>query len=289
MFAQLSPMSRRDVVGILGGITASTFKTFGLIEAFNAHQSVVEKISIPIRNLPEALIGTRFAQISDLHMGPDFKAEHLFPVIEKINALEPEFLMLTGDYVNDDKPLVNEMLVPLQALKMPAYGILGNHDGWGQEWAIQKVLNQTPVKLLWNRSIEVKPRLWLVGLDDVLCGRPNLPRALADAKPQDTKLLMVHEPDYFCKTVGAQVPVDAQFSGHTHGGQIRLPKLAQDANGSHIRPYVLPTMGKKYVMGYYQIGHQSLYVNRGLGFTGPPMRLNCKPEITLFSLTRAEH
>lgn len=293
MFAQFSPVSlptvrRRDVIGILGSIAADTLNALGLVDALSVHQPVVEEITLPISKLPHALVGTRFAQISDLHMGPHFGAEQLFPIIETVNALDPEFLMLTGDYANDGEPRVEEMLSPLQALSLPSYAIWGNHDGWGQGWHIQRVLQQTSVQILWNQSVEVKPHLWLVGLDDALCGRPNVPRALTGTKNEDTRLLMVHEPDYFRKVIAQQLPFAAQFSGHTHGGQVRMLSPIPDRTGSFIRPYILPTMGRYYVMGHYEEGERSLYVNRGLGFTGPALRLNCRPEITLFTLVRKE-
>lgn len=286
-YARTREARKRALIRFAGTVTASTLHYTGLLDLLEAHTVQVEEVSLEIRNLLPSLSGTRFAQISDLHMGVHFGAEELYPSIRKINELQPEFLMITGDYICDEAGRVNEMLAPLSELTVPTYAIMGNHDTWGHGWSIERVLGQASVRLLWNESVEVKPHLWLVGLDDVLCGRPNLRRSLLDTKLHETKLLMVHEPDYFLKTVQDQVPVDVQFSGHTHGGQVRLPSTRKSDNGSHLRPYILPTMGKHYVMGHYKAGHQSLYVNRGLGFTGPPLRLNCPPEVTVFTLEGA--
>lgn len=287
-YAQTSEARRRALIRAAGIMTSTALRHSGLLSWMGSHTVTVEEIPLWIRDLPPSLSGTRFAQISDLHMGPHFRAEELYPSIQLINELQPEFLLLTGDYVSDEDGRVAEMLAPLCDLTVPAYAIWGNHDTWGHGWYVQRVLDQTSIKLLWNESIEVKPHLWLVGLDDVLCGHPNLRRALADTTLSDPKLLMVHEPDYFLKTVQLQAPIDVQLSGHTHGGQVRLPVLKPSQNGEQLpfnsRPYILPMMGKEYVMGHYQVGHQSLYVNRGLGFTGPPLRLNCPPEITVFTL-----
>lgn len=286
-YARTREARKRALIRLVGMVTAITLRKSGLLNLMGSHTVTIEEIPLQIRNLPQSLIGTRFAQISDLHMGPHFGAEDLYPSIVKINELQPEFLLITGDYVCDANGRVNDMLSPLLDLTVPTYAIMGNHDTWGHGWSIERVLAQASVHLMWNESAEVKPHLWLAGLDDVLCGRPNLRRALADANLNETTLLMVHEPDYFCKIVDDKTPIDAQFSGHTHGGQVRLPALRQSKFGSRMRPYILPTMGKIYVMGHYMIGHQSLYVNRGLGFTGPPLRLNCPPEISIFSLEPA--
>ncbi len=287
-YARTREARKRDAIKFVGNLTAATLQRTGILDLIESHKVIVEEIPLTIQNLPPSLVGTRIAQISDLHMGVNFRAEELYPSIRKINELQPEFVMITGDYICDENGRVDEMLAPLQELACPAFAIWGNHDTWGHGWSIERVLSKAGVRLLWNESIEVKPHLWLVGLDDVLCGRPDLRRALSGTKPNASKLLMVHEPDYFLKIVKSQAPIDAQFSGHTHGGQIRLPTLGRNNNGygtqGGTRPYILPSMGKEYVMGLYRDGHQSLYVNRGLGFTGPPLRLNCPPEITLFTL-----
>lgn len=281
-------LDRRDVLRFAANLTAVSFEIAGVLKALGAHQISVERVTVPIRDLPIHLAGTVFAQVSDLHMSPSYGASELFEAVGIINDLKPEFLLVTGDYVADDADCIDDMIEPLQALSMPAYAILGNHDGWGNVWAVQRVFRQTRIPLLWNQALEVKTGLWVLGLDDVLSGRPNLRRALADSKLEQTKLLLVHEPDYFRRVVQSSAPVAAQFSGHTHGGQIRLPFPFPDSSGEYLRPFVLPALGEEYVMGSYWVGEQFLYVNRGLGFTGPPMRLNARPEITLFTLLPAE-
>lgn len=265
-------------------MTARSLELAGIVNALDAHQIEVESVNVPVYGLPDHLTGTTFAQISDLHMSYHYQAPQLYEAVELINQASPEFLFITGDYVADNSDYLDEMIEPLSALKMPAFAILGNHDCWGNVWSVKRVFEQTSVCLLWNQSVEVKPQLWVIGLDDVLSGRPNLERALADCQMDEPKLLLVHEPDYFRRVIQLSAPIDAQFSGHTHGGQIRLPSLFPDINGEFLRPYVLPTLGEQYIMGKYQINDKFLYVNRGLGFTGPPLRLNARPEITLFSL-----
>lgn len=277
-------VSHRDLIVLAGHLTAQSFELSGLLQILGAHQIEITHNAVPITGLPQHLIGTTIAQISDLHMSRHYKGAQLMSVVERINSLNPEFVMITGDYICEDDSYIEELIDPLNKLMMPAYAVLGNHDCWGNTWSICRALEQTPVRLLWNEAVEVSTGLWLVGLDDVLCGRPNLKRALEDVPADEPTLLMVHEPDYFTRVVHTSAPIDAQFSGHTHGGQIRLPSPLQGKNGQFLQAYILPDLGEQFVMGMYQLNGKILYTNRGLGFTGPPMRLNCRPEISMFRL-----
>ncbi len=161
--------------------------------------------------------------------------------------------------------------------------MLGNHDvSVGAHYVIQPLeAHGTPVLI--DRFFPIErgaDRFWLAGCNDadyeVI---PDLNRAVPD-DPSAPVVLMVHEPDFADYVV--QHPrfplIDLMLSGHSHGGQIRLPFLG---------PLILPPMGKKYVEGHFLLGHMQLYVNRGLGTVGLPFRLNCPPEITHITLMRA--
>ena len=110
-------------------------------------------------------------------------------------------------------------------------------------------------------------------MDDLIMRRGDLTRALCGVPGEACKILLVHEPDFADRA--ARYPIDVQLSGHTHGGQIRLPVIG---------PLLLPILGRKYPMGLYGVRDTWVYPNRGLGVNRPPMRLNCRPEITLFTL-----
>ena len=118
--------------------------------------------------------------------------------------------------------------------------------------------------------------MWLAGLDDVLRRRSDLRRALSGVPSDELTILLVHEPDFADSVRGRSV--DLQLSGHSHGGQIRLPLIG---------PPYLPPLGKKYPQGLRQLDQLALYTNRGIGTIGVPARLNCPPEITLFTLRKA--
>lgn len=247
----------------------------------------VEEIPIHIANLPAALIGTKIAQISDLHMGRHYRAEHLNEAVELINQNAPDFVCLTGDYVGSYPADVIEMVAPLLRLNAPTFAILGNHDYKRDSLPyVLQAFEQLPITLLRNESVLIESGLWLAGLDDMLYGMPNIDKTLRNVPEDDTVILLAHEPDYFKKILSEELPIAFQMSGHTHGGQIQLPSRSEDEFGCKMWTprRALPSLGQLYPPGLLTIGHRSLYTNRGLGFTGPSIRINCRPEITLFTL-----
>lgn len=119
-------------------------------------------------------------------------------------------------------------------------------------------------------------RLWIAGIDDVLTGAPDLHNALRQVPVGDVTILLAHEPDY--ADAASRFPVHLQLSGHSHGGQVRLPLLGAP---------ILPSLARKYPAGLRQVGNLQLYTNRGIGVIDPPIRINCPPEITLLTLRSA--
>lgn len=256
-----------------------------------SYEISVEEIAIFCANLPDALLGTTFAQISDLHMGSHYRAEHLAAAVSVINQFEPDFLCMTGDYIGSDPRDVNTMVEPLLRLNRPAFAVMGNHDYKRDSLPyVLDAFKPLPIPLLRNQAIQVKDHLWVAGLDDILYGKPNLDAALQHIPKDDVIILLVHEPDYFHNIVSNTAYNDPrivlQLSGHTHGGQIQLPSKHEDEYGRKLWTprKALPRFGRLYPPGLLRIGERSLYTNRGLGFTGPPIRINCRPEITLFTL-----
>jgi predicted MPP superfamily phosphohydrolase len=272
---------------LLGGATAATgLGLYGVTHG--RHEVEISHRTLAIRNLPDSFLNFRFVQISDIHLVEYTEPSFLETIVGHINSLAPELVLITGDFVSRG-PLSDSVSWKaagtcaeiLSGIKAPQrFGILGNHDvSVGAEHVIEPLeAHKTPILVDSYVAIERgADRLWLCGADDAGTRIPNLDLAIPPFA-RDPVILMVHEPDYVDTVV--QHPrfplVDVMLSGHTHGGQIRLPWLG---------PMVLPPMGKKYVEGQFDFGHMQLYVNRGIGTVGMPIRLNCSPEITHITLT----
>ncbi|MGH9577193.1 MAG: metallophosphoesterase [Terriglobales bacterium] len=266
---------------VLGAATAG----YGFL--IEPRRIVVERIEMRLRRLPGEFDGFRIAQLSDIHYGPFMSSDFVRRAVAEINQLQPHLVALTGDFVSHPfgKPAGIEgarYIVPcaeaLHGLRADygRYAILGNHDHWNHPATVRNHLDATGFPVLLNQAVALEKdnaRLWLVGVDDVLSGRPDLEKALQRVPAGEAVILLVHEPDF--ADHAAQFPVDLQLSGHSHGGQVRLPWLGAP---------ILPLLAKKYPMGLYRVGKMQLYTNRGLGVINPPVRWNCPPEITLVTL-----
>jgi uncharacterized protein len=254
------------------------------------HEIDIVNRTFALANLPTAFHGYRIAQISDIHLDEFTEPFFLEHIVQKINALAPDLVLLTGDFITHGsftfiagRHAINRCAEILTTLKAPQrYAILGNHDVAFSAPIVTQALTTHGTPVLINQYVPLErngDRLWLAGVDDPGTSSPNLDLAVP-AKPDGPVLLMVHEPDYADEvTAHPRGPlVDLVLAGHSHGGQIQLPFLG---------PIILPPMGRKYPVGLYQINRMQLYVNRGIGTVGLPFRLNCPPEITLITLQPA--
>lgn len=236
---------------------------------------------VALTRLPRELDGFTVLQLTDIHYTRRTDRRFIERMIKRANRLQPDVIVLTGDFVTrsagDIQPCA-EVLSKLHA-RYGVFAVLGNHDYWTDPQHVTDVLIENGIRVLCNEAIPLKQNgklLWVAGLDDAWSGNPDIAHALRAVPADDAKILLVHEPDY--ADMVAEYPVDLQLSGHSHGGQVRLPLLG---------PPVLPTMCRKYPMGYYRIGKLQLYTNRAIGgisIVGIPMRFNCRPEIAVFTL-----
>jgi predicted MPP superfamily phosphohydrolase len=254
------------------------------------HEFEVTQVTLPIRNLPDAFQNFRIVQMSDIHLEEYTEAFFLERMVARTNALDPDLVLITGDFVSRG-PL--DLSVAWKAAGMGAeilsklkapqrFGILGNHDvNVGAEHVIEPLeAHGTPILVDSYTPLERgRDVLWLAGADDAGTRKPDLNFAIPD-NPRAPVLFMCHEPDYVDEVIlHPRFPlIDVMLSGHSHGGQIRLP---------YIGPLILPPLGQKYVEGLFHLGHMQLYVNRGIGTVGLPFRLNCPAELTHITLVRA--
>lgn len=249
---------------------------------------------IRIAGLPDAFDGWTIAQLSDIHLNEYTEPFLLREAIHHINRLQPDMVLLTGDYVSAEV-LPKKMTIGTawecgsiltEIACRHRYAILGNHDVLAGANEVAEALNSHGIPVMRNAYLPIEhdgARIWLAGLDDPLMGRPNPERAIPVSirnQAQEPVILMCHEPD-FADTLEADSvsrSVALMLSGHTHGGQVRLP---------FIGALRLPPGGRKYVEGWFPLnGGMQLYVNRGIGSVGLPFRFDCRPEITHFTLRR---
>jgi predicted MPP superfamily phosphohydrolase len=251
------------------------------------HEISVVTRPIAINNLPAAFQNFRIVQISDIHYEEYAEPSFVARVIGQVNALAPDLVVLTGDYVSFG-PLGRSFA--LGAMERCAeqlshvacarrYAVMGNHDSVLGAPTIRPILAAVDIPLLVNEHVPIErggERLWLSGIHDPVTHVPNLETAIPE-RPDGPVLLMSHGPDYADEVLVHPRGrlVDLMISGHTHGGQVRIP---------FVPPVHLPEGGRKYIEGLFRFGRMQLYVNRGIGTTGLPLRLNCPPEITLMTL-----
>lgn len=277
-------LSRRRFLQLISGLTLSGVAGFAYTRLLEPGWVEVKEQSLLIPDLPEPLTGRRIAQLSDIHLGQYTGPEKLWSAVAQINRLAPDLVFLTGDYVTSSAQQSAGLIDPLRAVQSPIYAVLGNHDLWTDRAVVTRFLAETPARLLVNRGVEALPGLFVAGVDDVWSGQPDIRAALDGASTGGVSLLLAHEPDFFDQVVATGAPVAVQFSGHSHGGQVRLPSTSPDGVGLFTRAPILPRYGERYPIGLYNVGRRQVYTNRGLGVWPLPFRLNCRPEITLFTL-----
>jgi predicted MPP superfamily phosphohydrolase len=254
------------------------------------HELDIVSRAIPITNLPSSFHGYRIVQLSDIHLDEFTEPFFLEHIVRKVNALAPDLVLLTGDFVthgsltfvagNHAAHRCAEVIATLTAPLR--YAILGNHDVTVGAPLVIHALTSRGTPVLANQHIAIEKggsRLWLCGLEDPGTSHPDLDLTIP-AQPDAPVILMSHEPDYADEVIAHSRGhlVDLMLAGHSHGGQVRLPFLG---------PLILPPMGEKYPEGPYRFNQMQLYVNRGIGTVGLPFRLNCPPEITIFTLQPA--
>ncbi|WP_077601022.1 metallophosphoesterase [Oceanobacillus sojae] len=239
-----------------------------------------ESINSP--QIPAAFNQFKIVQFSDTHLGFHYEIEQLESLVSKINNLKPDIILFTGDLVDDPNNYHwNDKLIQLlQQLDAPEgkFWIYGNHDhgGYGTD-ILHETFEAADFTLLQNSSSRIQRKdasFILAGLDDAMLGKPDISRALEERTDSDFTILLAHEPD-LADTV-KNYPVDIQLSGHSHGGQVRLPFIGD---------LYTPAYAEKYVQGKYTISDKlTLYVNSGIGTTRLPYRFLCRPELHVFTL-----
>jgi uncharacterized protein len=250
------------------------------------HELSVEEHTIHLARLPDAFRGMRIAQISDFHYAEYTEAFFLARMVHEVNRLKPDLVVLTGDFVSYGpmpysyaRSVAPACAAILSRIECPLrYAVMGNHDYIVGPQYVQGPLEEHGIPVLVNKAIALErggQRLWLAGLGSACVKKANPEEAIPQAAiaNKEAVIVLAHEPDILPRV--ARYNADLMLSGHTHGGQVRFPLVP---------PLMLPELGHIYVEGWFQHGPTQLYVNRGIGAVGVPFRLNCPPEITVFTL-----
>lgn len=275
----------------------------GLYYGHEVEPADVEVVSVELAlpRLETPFDGYRIAHVSDLHADGWMTPGRVLKLVELVNARAPDLVVITGDFATYSLlhgPRIHhvpKLAAPLRRLRAPdgVLAVLGNHDHKTDDGVPQRALGATrkehdvpetvrrvlaaaEVTELRN-TVHMLRRgeaaLHLCGVDSAYWDEDRLGSVLGELPERGAAVLLVHEPD-FAERSAAPGRFDLQLSGHSHGGQVRLPLLG---------PPLLPPLGRRYPGGLYRVKDMLLYTNRGLG-NHPRLRLNCRPEITLLTL-----
>lgn len=248
---------------------------YGLIEADNIG---ITRITVKIPNLSKKLAGTTIAQISDVHMGLIIQGKRLDKIVNLTNSLNPDLIVITGDLVDEQALHMEELVEPLQRLssKYGVFACTGNHEYFAGIEKAAAFIEKAGVRLLRNHWIEAAGGLQLVGRDDQTGTRvvgeqiPPLAEIMKDIDRSKPIILLYHTPNTTMAEL-QQLGINLQLSGHTHQGQ--LWPFRYIVKMIYAMPY-----------GLFSSGNTTVYVNRGTGTWGPPMRVGAAPEITFITL-----
>lgn len=256
----------------------------------------LERVKITIPNLPPAFRGFTIGLLSDLHSSPIVSKGHLQSAAELLMTAKPDMIALTGDFIGHtfrfpgephhdfDPQYVGHIVDAFSGLQAPhgIYGVLGNHDFWSGPEAVQVLIRDFEdgfgVQWLRNRSVRLEQggdHIVLAGVDDYWQDSCSPGDALKDIPEEMVRILLSHNPEVN-EILYPSHKVDLILSGHTHGGQIKLPFIGA--------PFQAGVRKRKYMEGLARDGERQTYVTRGVGHLVVPIRLLCPPEVSLITL-----
>lgn len=214
------------------------------------------------------------AFVTDTHIGPNFSANDLSPTVTALERIQPDIILFGGDLICESPRYLKYLEDPLRRMTATAHigswGVWGNHDLANIRARCREVYERAGVTMLTNESAHLVADLWVAGIDDGLLGDEDVQAAFRGIPEGARTIALWHIPDLAARVVPYQPMV--MLSGHTHGGQIRIPFLG---------PLATPQLGQEYIAGRYDVDGMPLYVSRGIGVYRPPVRLNCRPELLI--------
>jgi predicted MPP superfamily phosphohydrolase len=271
-------------------VTGGLLGTFGYSLAVEPRNLRVHRRKLALRDLPPELAGLRLVQVSDVHHGPWLSLDYVRSVVKTTNALNPDVILLTGDYVYESWRYVAPVAEVLGGLRarIGTLAVLGNHDWYEGGRCVLQEFARNNLPLIDNSRVFIKPDRTLVkhtgeglciaGVGDLWEGSPNYSAALSGLPRAMPRLLLSHNPDAAedVNLVTAGYRVDLMISGHTHGGQVWIPGVGT--------PIVPSKFGQKYASGLVKGPACDVFVSKGVGVSGLPVRFGVPPEVVVFEL-----
>jgi predicted MPP superfamily phosphohydrolase len=272
-----SRLTRRKALAILGGVAACG--AGGAYPFVEARRLRVVRRRVALPRLPASFSGFKMAVLSDVHHSRSVPLSLIRHAVERAAEERPDAVLLCGDYVTGRARYIAPCLEVLGALSAPhgVYAVLGNHDHAVDPVRIRSSLEGNGIDELTNRGRWLRrggDRLRLGGVGDLWRDSQDLDSALGDVAAGEGAVILSHNPDYAEEIQSDRV--DLLVSGHTHGGQVRVPLLGA--------PFIPSRYGMKYAGGLVRGPRCLVYVTRGVGTVGPPARLGCRPEVNVLEL-----
>ena len=268
-----SPGFRRTLVAVISGLVLVT----GGCALREANKIGVTRLDLPLHGLPAKMEGLTVLQVSDVHYGMLVENGRLSQIVARINELNPDMVVITGDLVDESVSHMERMADPLSKLKsrLGVFAITGNHEYYAGVDRVVAIMEGAGIRVLRNEVVVLPGGLQLLGIDDPTGARrvgapvPDFNRLLSTLDPRMPSILLYHQPQNFEKAASAGVGL--QLSGHTHGSQLLPLRPISHVLFEHLR-------------GLYSQGNSYMYVSRGVGTGGPPMRLGSPPELVYIRL-----
>ncbi len=292
--ALLSSSRRRFLERTAVLVSATPFVAAGYGLLYGRQNVEIVRQRIRLARLPKAFEGFHIAQLSDVHIGPFTTPDYIRRCVAITNGLEPDLIALTGDYISWDPEAQGEVVRVLAGLRAPhgVFGCMGNHEAdVGIEESITRLFAAQGIHVLRQERAPIRLRddtLNLIGIDHgsdlapmhtrEVEGYRRLQQLKTLVMPNTVNILLTHYPHFFDHS---ELGIDLTLAGDIHGGgQLSLDFVHRGLNLGSL-------MGVPYVRGWYEKGGAQLYMNRGIGITGFPIRLGARPEITVLELSRA--
>ena len=292
--ALLSPSRRRFLEQTAVVVSATPFLAAGYGLLYERRNVEVVRQRVRLARLPQAFEGFLIAQLSDIHLGPFTTADYIRRCVAITNGLKPDLIALTGDYICWDPEAQGEVVRVLAGLRAPhgVFGCMGNHEAdVGIEESITRLFAAQGIHMLRQERAPIRLRddtLNLIGIDhggdlapvhtQEVEGYRRLQRLKALVMPNTVNILLTHYPHFFDHH--SELGIDLTLAGDIHGGgQMSLDFVHRGLNLGSL-------MGVPYIRGLYEKGGAQVYMNRGIGITGFPIRLGARPEIAVFELSR---